>query len=104
VTHDVDAARHELAAFVAHDRESYGRWAEDAELDTGHRRVGADDLWSDPEYRVVTPDECVELVRDLGLDVTIPVHPMMGGLPPALAWESLHLIAEEVMPRVERAA
>ena len=104
VTRDVDAARRELAPFVAHDRESYGRWAQDAELDTGFRRVGDDGLWSDPEYRVVTPDECVELVQGLGAGATVPVTPMMGGIPPELAWESLRLIVEEVMPRVDRAA
>lgn len=100
VAHDVEAAREVLAPFVAHDRESYGRWAQEAELDTGHRRVGGDGLWSDPEYQVLTPDECVELVRGLGPDATMPIHPMMGGIPPEQAWQSLRLIVEEVMPRV----
>ncbi len=26
------------------------------------------------------------------------LHPMMGGIPPAIAWESLRLIEEVVMP------
>ena len=27
-------------------------------------------------------------------------HPMMGGIPPALAWESLHLFEHEVLPKL----
>ena len=27
-------------------------------------------------------------------------HPMMGGIPPELAWESLHLFASDVAPRL----
>lgn len=99
VSHDVDRDRELLEPFVRNDRESYGRWAESAGLDTGFRRVGDGDVWDDPEYCVVTADECVALIEELGPGVTLPITPMMGGTPPALAWESLRRIVEEVMPR-----
>jgi hypothetical protein len=34
--------------------------------------------------------------RDDGL----VLHPLMGGIPPELAWESLHLVEHEVLPNV----
>ena len=27
-------------------------------------------------------------------------HPLMGGVPPAIGWESLHLFEHEVLPRL----
>ena len=100
VSDDVERDRALLAPFVRNDRESYGRWAEQADLDTGFRRVGEADVWDDPEYRVVTADECVSMLAGLGPGVTLPINPMMGGTPPELAWASLQRIVDEVMPRV----
>lgn len=99
VTDDVERDWELLEPFVRNDRESYGSWAEAASLDTGHRRVTEDNgIRDDPEYRVVTPQGCLELIEQLGPGVTLPVNPMMGGTPPALAWQSLYRIAEEVVP------
>ena len=98
VSEDVDRDRRLLAPFVRNERESYGRWAEAAGLDTGFRRVGPGGVWDDPEYRVVTAAQCIELIDGLGAEVTMPINPMMGGTPPELAWESLRRIVDEVMP------
>ena len=49
-------------------------------------------------YRVVTPDECVALAtRRHG---RVLFHPLMGGIPPELGWESLELFAAKVLPRL----
>ena len=55
-------------------------------------------------YRVVTPDECVELAQELGDFGTIVLHPLMGGIPPGVAWESLDLFERKVLPRLKGAA
>lgn len=100
VSDDVDGDRERLAPFVVTDRESYGSWADDAGVDTGHRRVGGEGVWGDPEYRVESVQGCVELVSTLGDGVTMPINPMMGGIPPELAWESLRRLVDEVMPEL----
>ena len=46
---------------------------------------------------MLTPDECVELCRDLH---TLTLRPLMGGLDPDMAWESLELFATQVRPRL----
>ena len=46
-------------------------------------------------YTVVTPAECVDLVRTHG---SLALHPLCGGIPPEIAWESLELVASKVQP------
>ncbi|MHB1138954.1 MAG: LLM class flavin-dependent oxidoreductase, partial [Microthrixaceae bacterium] len=100
VAHDVEAAWEEVGPYVANDRASYGAWAAGAGIDTGHREVTEDHgLRDDPEYLVLTPEQCRRLLDDLGPTGTLPLNPMMGGIPPELAWRSLELFATEVMAR-----
>jgi hypothetical protein len=49
---------------------------------------------------VVTPDECLRLVRELGPDAEIQLHPLMGGMDPELGWESLQLFEGKIMPQL----
>jgi hypothetical protein len=51
----------------------------------------------DGNYQIVTPDEAVEIIRTHGY---LGLQPLCGGLAPDLAWRSLHLIEQEVLPRV----
>lgn len=99
VTDDVERGWDQVGPHVRMDRESYGGWAEAAGLDTGVSRVtDVVGLRDDPNYRVLTPTQCVELIEELGDGVTMAIAPMTGGVPPDVAWESLRLIAGEVMP------
>lgn len=101
VAEDVEAGWREVESFVSLDRGSYGRWAQDAGLQTGHRTVTAEvGVRDDPEYVVVTPAQCVHLLEDLGPDGTLALHPMMGGVPPEVAWSSLRLIEDQVLPKL----
>jgi len=101
IADDVDEGWAEVAAFVANDRGSYGRWAAEAGLDTRHREVTDDNgVRDDPEYVVVTPSQCLDLVEQLGPSGTLVLNPMMGGVPPEVAWRSLELFASQVQPHL----
>jgi hypothetical protein len=52
-------------------------------------------------YRVVTPDECVELARRTG---RLTFKPLMGGLDPKIGWEGLHRFVDDVLPRLNGTA
>ena len=41
---------------------------------------------------------CVKLAQDTG---RVILHPLMGGMDPALGWESLRLFEEKVLPRIK---
>lgn len=58
------------------------------------------DLRASPDYRVVTPDETVALIRALGPGGQFILRPMWGGYDPALGWSSLRLLAERVLPQL----
>jgi hypothetical protein len=48
-------------------------------------------------HRVFTVDEAVEAVRG---GMPLGLHPIVGGLPPEVAWPYLRRVADEVMPAV----
>ena len=56
-----------------------------------------DDVKKSGAYTVLTPDDCVKLAEETG---RIILHPLMGGMEPALGWESLKLFEEKVLPRI----
>src|SRR3954453_14244562 len=56
-----------------------------------------DELLSRGTYQVLTPDECVALAESTG---SITFKPLVGGLAPEIGWETLHMFADKVLPRL----
>ena len=46
----------------------------------------------------MTPQQLVEDIRGRGPFAFTMLHPLVGGFPPELAWRSLELIEQEVLP------
>ena len=103
VVDDPERAWEQVGPHALHDLNSYGRWAmesADPSLKTpfapvvdvaAAKAVGL--------YRVVTVDECVQLMNEHeALDQPIVLTPLLAGLDPELAWESLRLFFDQVMP------
>jgi hypothetical protein len=44
---------------------------------------------------VLTPDECIERVKETG---AVNLHPLVGGMPIEAGWESVRLYCEQVLP------
>jgi alkanesulfonate monooxygenase SsuD/methylene tetrahydromethanopterin reductase-like flavin-dependent oxidoreductase (luciferase family) len=98
VADDPDRAWVRIAPHALHETNSYGAWLATAEGIA--RYTPADDaeaLRAGGAYAVLTPAECVAMARSTG---ALRLHPLMGGLPPELAWESLELVAAKVLPRL----
>lgn len=99
VADDPDRAWAQIARFCLHETNAYGAWAEAAGLDTGYRIFDdVDALRASGMYPVVTPDECLELARDLGPGGALVFHPLCGGMDVDSSWESLHLFEQKVLP------
>ena len=45
----------------------------------------------------MTPDEAVAMIRS---GAPLPLHPLIGGLPPEIAWRYLETVVDDVMPAV----
>jgi alkanesulfonate monooxygenase SsuD/methylene tetrahydromethanopterin reductase-like flavin-dependent oxidoreductase (luciferase family) len=102
VADDPDAAWDQIGPYILHDATAYKAWNDEAEHRTPAVSItGAqtvDELRVAPSpYRIFTPDEAVTEIQTTGY---LNLHPLCGGIPPELAWTSLELLADEVLPRL----
>jgi alkanesulfonate monooxygenase SsuD/methylene tetrahydromethanopterin reductase-like flavin-dependent oxidoreductase (luciferase family) len=103
LTNDPDGAWEQIAPFALHETNAYGvTMAEAGTGDTGGFKPfeSADELRATGQYRVITPKEMIAEAKAGGDFHLLLFHPMMGGLPPALEWESLKLFETEVLPNL----
>jgi alkanesulfonate monooxygenase SsuD/methylene tetrahydromethanopterin reductase-like flavin-dependent oxidoreductase (luciferase family) len=102
VSEDPERDWERLAPYVLHDAKTYDSWQTPDVRSAVHVRSQAlEEIKTSGVYRVVTPDECVALADSLGPGGTLSLHPLMGGMPPEMGWESLELFAAEVLPRIK---
>jgi hypothetical protein len=96
-----------IAPYAMHEANAYGEWMAEAGLagvEVGGYAMApdADTLKATGQYRVLTPAEVLAEV-EAGTMSTLGFHPMMGGIPPELAWESLRLFESQVLPHISPA-
>ena len=99
VAEDPDRFWEEFGPHALHENNEYGKWYLD--WDAWNSYVwedNADALRDSGRYRIVTPDELIAVCRDMDPGRTITLHPLAGGCHPDLAWESLRLVEEKVLP------
>ena len=99
VSKDPDRGWAELGPYLLHDAQAYAVWMGDRNRSvTKSIATTVDELRAqNGAYRIFTPDEAVEHIVQSGLLLT---QPLCGGLPPDLAWQSLQLMASDVLPRI----
>ena len=99
VSEDPDRTWSQIGQHLLHDARSYAQWQIDANMDSAalDTATTVDELRSNDVYTVVTPEECVALVREHG---SLALHPLCGGIPPEIAWQSLELVAAQVQPQL----
>jgi alkanesulfonate monooxygenase SsuD/methylene tetrahydromethanopterin reductase-like flavin-dependent oxidoreductase (luciferase family) len=99
VARDPDAAWARIAPFALHETNAYARWAAGSGATTPYEEVrDADSLRANGRYLVLTPAQLVARARQLPPLAVVLLHPLIGGLDPELGWESLRLVADEVLP------
>ena len=105
VAEDPDRAWAQIAPHAVYEMAEYGRWAAESAaasgaMDSPYSEVpDADALRAMGTHAVVTPDDAIALVKEAEKDGRlVNFKPMMGGLSPDLAWESLELFAAKVLP------
>lgn len=92
VADDPDRAWAEIGRYLLVDAVGYGRWFANRELSASvSRATTVDELRAEEgHYQVVTPDEAAGY---LARGVPLPLQPLVGGLPPDLAWPYLEAAA-----------
>jgi len=103
VSRDPESDWERVTPHVVHCVNSYAEWTREA---YGHAAgpfaagVRPEDVRASGAYRVLTPEQTVELAHTLGPDRTFILTPLLGGLDPELSWRSLRLFESEVWPHI----
>jgi len=103
VSEDPDRAWAEIGPHLLHDAQMYARWlGEEAARKTGQWASSVEELRAaNGIYRILTPEQAIARVQSSGIWLT---HPLCGGLPPELAWPSLELLVDRVLPQCRPSA
>jgi alkanesulfonate monooxygenase SsuD/methylene tetrahydromethanopterin reductase-like flavin-dependent oxidoreductase (luciferase family) len=99
VAEDPDRLWARIGPALLHDATTYAAWHDAAGLASAAlaRARTVEELRTSGVYVIATPEECVAQARRDGF---VSVHPLCGGVDPEVGWETLHLIASRVMPRL----
>lgn len=61
-----------------------------------------EDMKKNPQaYRVMTPEQCLELIEELGPHSRLHFNPIHGGMDPKVGWKSLKLMETKVLPHID---
>ena len=88
----------QMAPFFLHEMNAYGAWQAQDNVSSPYHTVGsAEELLASGRYRVLTPEQFISELQTRP-SPSVNLHPLCGGMPPDLAWESLRLFEHEVLP------
>jgi|KBSSwiStaDraftv2_1062776.scaffolds.fasta_scaffold00081_48 alkanesulfonate monooxygenase SsuD/methylene tetrahydromethanopterin reductase-like flavin-dependent oxidoreductase (luciferase family) len=97
IAEDPEKAWATIGRHAMHEMNEYGRWAATNSASPYSEISNPDDLRAPGMYEVVTPDDAVAAITERRGAL---FKPLMGGMPPALGWESLELFESKVLPRL----
>jgi alkanesulfonate monooxygenase SsuD/methylene tetrahydromethanopterin reductase-like flavin-dependent oxidoreductase (luciferase family) len=99
VSKDPEATWQAIGRYAVYDASTYASWQDDGvKSSVVVKEAGSvAGLRASGQWEVLTPAECRKLMVECE---GITLHPLMGGIPPARAWESLNLFAAEVLPGI----
>lgn len=97
IAEDPESAWDELVPYFMHECNSYGAWLEAEGLEGPYRTISEDELRADGMYRIITPEQARTELEAMGDFPFLMFHPMVGGIPPARAWEMLQLVEREIL-------
>jgi alkanesulfonate monooxygenase SsuD/methylene tetrahydromethanopterin reductase-like flavin-dependent oxidoreductase (luciferase family) len=102
VSRDPERTWREIGEHLLYEARTYAGWQPSYQQHSSvhSRATTVEELREEGLYRVLTPEACIERAQAQGRFSAFVLYPLCGGTPPALAWESLRLYAEEVLPKL----
>ena len=97
VAEDLDDAWERIGPHMLYDATIYRSWMGDfkgASSRSDSESIAQMRAENGP-YRILTPDQAIAQAKS---GVPLLLHPLCGGCPPDIAWETLRLVGEQVMP------
>lgn len=93
---DPESAWSEIGPYFMHESNAYGAWDPAAGAANYRQVADIDELRSGSQYRILTPEQYATELGDPDLAIA-RLHPMVGGIPPDLAWRHLHLFEQHLL-------
>jgi alkanesulfonate monooxygenase SsuD/methylene tetrahydromethanopterin reductase-like flavin-dependent oxidoreductase (luciferase family) len=94
---DPEAMWPQLGPYFLHETNSYGAWKTQADAASPYSTMaGVDEVRASGQYRILTPAEFSAEMSTVEMPFAM-LHPMVGGIPPELAWESLRLFEKSFL-------
>lgn len=107
ISNNPDQDWERIAPHIAHCVQSYSEWTIEAygrAAGPFAANVDMEDLRKSGAYQVLTPEDAVKMILALGDERTFILTPLLGGLDPDFAWQSLKLFEQQVWPQVKHLA
>jgi alkanesulfonate monooxygenase SsuD/methylene tetrahydromethanopterin reductase-like flavin-dependent oxidoreductase (luciferase family) len=101
VAEDPDKAWAEIGEYLLHDAVTYNSWqTPDIRSHVKAEATTVEALRAEGVYQIRTPEQCLELARELGPGGAFTHHPLCGGTPAEFGWASLELFVDKVLPNL----
>ncbi len=99
---DPDRAWGELGKHFAWEATTYGQWttADMGSIMHVAGLEGVDEVRASGRYVIMTPDDLVDHLAAHGAESEVTLHPLCGGMPVEEAWKSVHLLTDDVIPKL----
>jgi alkanesulfonate monooxygenase SsuD/methylene tetrahydromethanopterin reductase-like flavin-dependent oxidoreductase (luciferase family) len=95
---DAELGWEQMAPYFMHEMNAYGAWQAQDDLANPYRTVAdLDELRASGNYRVITAERMIEEQKASPFAFAM-FHPLCGGMPIDLAWASLKLFEDRVLP------
>lgn len=95
---DPEAAWPVLGPYFSYETNAYGAWQVASGVQTPYRPVAdLDELRATGQYRILTPQDYAAELKGSGGFAFALLHPMVGGIPPELAWQHLRLFEQALL-------
>jgi alkanesulfonate monooxygenase SsuD/methylene tetrahydromethanopterin reductase-like flavin-dependent oxidoreductase (luciferase family) len=101
VSEDPDRTWSQIGPHLLHEAVTYASWQRPG----FHSAVVSaattiEELRAEGKYQVLTPARCLQRAEEKGPLATFVHFPLCGGIPPEVAWPSLELYADRVLPHL----
>lgn len=94
----------QLLPHVQHQLQSYSQWTQEAfgkpAGPYAGKQMTPETIRQSPAYKVLTPEQALELVQTLGQHSVLYLNPLLAGIDPEVSWRMLKLYEREVHPHI----
>ena len=107
VTHDPEKCWQQLMPHIQHQLNSYSEWTTEAfgrPAGPYAGKITPETIRKSSAYKVLTPEQTLELVAQLGDHSVVYLNPLLAGIDPVISWQMLALYEREVHPYIRNVA